>query len=229
MLIAESIQKSFPTPQGPICVLSDICLTLSAGQSAAIMGPSGCGKSTLLNIMGTLEAPSEGSVRIGECDPFALDAAALAAFRNERIGFVFQEHHLLPQLSVLENVLLPTLARKGERSRLPRAKELLDRVGLSDRLEHRPAELSGGERQRVAIARALIHRPAMILADEPTGNLDSAAANDVCDLLMQVHADAEAVLIVVTHSVALADRFDARYDLVDGKLSLAMEAAPDSE
>ena len=146
-------------------MLREVSLTLSAGESIAIMGPSGSGKSTLLNILGTLETPDEGRVTLDDCDPFNLSQRELARFRNRRIGFVFQDHHLLPQCSVVENVLLPTLADRQGPSELHRARELLDRVGLADRLEHHPAELSGGEKQRVAIARALILRPSLVLAD----------------------------------------------------------------
>lgn len=218
MLILESVEKTFETPRGPLNVLRDVSMSLAPGDSAAIMGPSGTGKSTLLNIIGTLEAPSGGSVKIGGDNPFALDDRQLAAFRNRTVGFVFQEHHLLPQLCVLENVLLPTLAGAREIDHDPRAMELLDRVGLSDRLDHRPAELSGGERQRVAIARALINSPKLLLADEPTGNLDRETADSIAELLLQVSRDAEAVLITVTHSQNLADRFGSRWHLLDGCL-----------
>jgi lipoprotein-releasing system ATP-binding protein len=182
------------------------------------MGPSGSGKSTLLNMLGTLEPPSSGKVSIGGTDPFALGERDLARFRNHNIGFIFQEHHLLPQCSVLENVLLPTLADRNNRDRLQRAKELLDRVSLSNRLEHRPAELSGGERQRVAIARALINGPSLLLADEPTGNLDRKTAEGVADLMSEVHREENVILLVVTHSQQLAERFDKRWELVDGVL-----------
>lgn len=217
-LSADSIQKSFPTRSGALVVLRDVSLTLNSGESVAIMGPSGSGKSTLLNILGTLEAPSNGRVLIEGSDPFALSERELARFRNQRIGFVFQDHHLLPQCSVLENVLLPTLAGHGQTDGLERARHLIDRVGLSDRLEHRPAELSGGERQRVAIARALVNKPALLLADEPTGNLDGRTADSVAKLLTEVYRDEGAVLIVVTHSHELARRFGAQMRLEDGTL-----------
>ncbi len=217
-LSAESIQKSFPTRSGALVVLRDVSLTLNSGESVAIMGPSGSGKSTLLNILGTLEAPSDGLVSIEGSDPFALSERELARFRNQRIGFVFQDHHLLPQCSVLENVLLPTLAGYGQGDGLERARCLIDRVGLSERLEHRPAELSGGERQRVAIARALINKPALLLADEPTGNLDGRTADSVAGLLTEVYRDEAAALIVVTHSHDLARRFGAQRRLEEGTL-----------
>jgi lipoprotein-releasing system ATP-binding protein len=217
-LSAESISKSFPTRSGSLDVLRDVSLTLDAGESAAVMGPSGSGKSTLLNILGTLEAPSAGRVSIENTDPFALSERELARFRNRRVGFVFQEHHLLPQCSVLENILLPTLAGHGEADGLDRARRLIDRVGLSERLEHRPAELSGGERQRVAIARALINSPAVVLADEPTGNLDGRTAASIAKLLLEVYQDEGAVLVVVTHSKDLAEQIGALMRLEDGAL-----------
>ncbi len=233
MLIVEAIHKRFPTRSAELVVLRDASLTLEPGQSAAIMGPSGSGKSTLLNIIGTLEPPSEGRITLDGADPFMLTEGELARFRNGRIGFVFQEHHLLPQCSVLENVLLPTLAFKSDvapafqpvndrlegLSNAPaRARDLLDRVGLADRLDHRPAELSGGERPRVAVARALINRPALVLADEPPGNLDRANADTIADLLAELPGSDKVMLIVVTHSERLAGRFAHRFDLVDGKL-----------
>jgi lipoprotein-releasing system ATP-binding protein len=218
MLEAIRLCKSYPTRSGDLAVVRDISLVLGEGESAVIMGPSGSGKSTLLNMLGTLEPPSSGKVSIGGTDPFALGERDLARFRNHNIGFIFQEHHLLPQCSVLENVLLPTLADRNNRDRLQRAKELLDRVSLSNRLEHRPAELSGGERQRVAIARALINGPSLLLADEPTGNLDRKTAEGVADLMSEVHREENVILLVVTHSQQLAERFDKRWELVDGVL-----------
>lgn len=218
---AESVGKRFATAKGDLIVLRDVSLTLETGRSMVIMGPSGSGKSTLLNILGTLDTPSGGRVTIDGTNPFSLPERELAHFRNRRIGFVFQEHHLMPQCSVLENVLLPTLARSAGGEAMPRARELLERVGLSDRLDHRPAELSGGERQRVAIARAMINRPVLLLADEPTGNLDGQTAERVGDLLMDVHADQDCALITVTHSEQLAQRFHTRMSLIDGRLRSA--------
>ena len=217
-LSAQSIQKRFPTRSGDLVVLRDVSLTLAAGEAAVIMGPSGSGKSTLLNILGTLEPPTAGSLTIDGCNPFELPEGQLARFRNQRVGFVFQEHHLLGQCCVLENVLLPTLAARGGPDASERARALLGRVGLADRLDHRPAELSGGERQRVAIARALINPPAVLLADEPTGNLDRATAERVASLLLDIHRDEHAMLVVVTHNQELADRFPRRFDVVDGTL-----------
>lgn len=218
MLDIRDLSKSYPTRADDLVVIKNITLNVNAGQSVAIMGPSGCGKSTLLNIAGTLEPPTSGTVTIDNNNPFTLNETNLAAFRNKCIGFVFQEHHLLPQCSVLENVLIPTLIANGNNGVVDRAKSLLNRVGLSDRLDHRPAELSGGERQRAAIARALIHQPKLILADEPTGNLDRNSADTVADLLTQLHREFNAALIVVTHSQELADRFDRQFDLLDGQL-----------
>ena len=219
-LCADSICKSFPTRSRELVILRDISLTLIAGESAAIMGPSGSGKSTLLNILGTLEPPTSGRVTLDGTNPFELPERDLARFRNRRVGFIFQEHHLLPQCTVLENVLLPTLTEKhgAEGDNLDRARRLLDRVGLSDRLDHRPAELSGGERQRVAIARALVNRPSLLLADEPTGNLDRSTAANVATLLSEVHREEDAILIVVTHSEQLAEWFGRRWELNDGRL-----------
>jgi lipoprotein-releasing system ATP-binding protein len=215
---ATSVCKRYPIRDGELAVLRDVSLSLRRGDSAAIMGPSGSGKSTLLNVLGTLEPPTSGRVRIDGVDPFALSEKELARFRNRHVGFIFQEHHLLPQCSVMENVLIPTLVHRDAGGALDRARRLLDRVGLSNRLDHRPAELSGGERQRVAIARSLINHPALVLADEPTGNLDRATAESVADLLMEVHREEQAVLIAVTHSEKLAARFAARWELVDGGL-----------
>jgi lipoprotein-releasing system ATP-binding protein len=218
MLEADSIQKRFPTRTGELVILTGVSLSLQPGESAAIMGPSGSGKSTLLNILGTLEPPSGGKLRIEGRDPFALSERELARFRNHSIGFVVQEHHLLPQCSVLENVLLPALAEADGQDRMARARELLDRLDLSDRLDHRPAELSGGERQRVAIARALVNEPVVLLADEPTGNLDRATAENVADLLVQMQKADNVILVVVTHSERLAGCVDRCFDLVEGRL-----------
>lgn len=183
------------------------------------MGPSGSGKSTLLHILGTLDRPTAGTVTLDGTDPFALPEAELAAFRNRRIGFVFQDHHLLPQCSVLENVLIPTLVSKTSADETePYARKLLDRVGLGGRLDHRPAELSGGERQRVAVARALVLKPVLLLADEPTGNLDRKNAGAVGELLLDLHRQENTVLVVVTHSPELARLFPRRMEMNDGQL-----------
>jgi len=218
-LKVDSLGKEFPTRSGPLVVLRDVSLALARGDAVAIMGPSGSGKSTLLNVLGTLEPPTRGGVAIGGADPFALPERDLARFRNEQIGFVFQDHHLLPQCSALENVLIPTLPSRREDDVVARARELLDRVGLADRMDHRPAELSGGQKQRVALARALINRPTLLLADEPTGNLDHKTADAVAALLSALHRDQATTLVVATHSPMLAERFDRRHELVDGSLS----------
>ncbi len=217
-LDATRIGKGFPTRAGELVILRDVDLSLSRGESAAIMGPSGSGKSTLLNILGTLEPPTSGQLRIQGVDPFQLSPNDLARFRNRRIGFVFQDHHLLPQCTVLENVLIPALADKANGDRLHRGRELLRRVGLSARFDHRPAELSGGERQRTALARALINEPSVLLADEPTGNLDRTTADVVADLLLEIHREMRTILVVVTHSERLAARFNHRRELLGGAL-----------
>jgi lipoprotein-releasing system ATP-binding protein len=219
-LIVENVTKQFPTNAGPIEVLRDVSLELSAGQNLAILGRSGSGKSTLLHILGTLLPPTTGVVRFGDQDPTKLDESALARFRNQQIGFVFQDHHLLPQCTVLENVLVPALAEgKVGRTIVDRAHGLLERVGLNDRLTHRPAELSGGERQRVAVARALICQPSLLLADEPTGNLDRTTATSIGQLLLEVAAEHKMMLIAVTHSQELAQMLARRMELDDGQLT----------
>jgi lipoprotein-releasing system ATP-binding protein len=218
-LIVDNVTKQYPTRGQPLEVLRGVSLELDAGRNAAIIGPSGSGKSTLLSIIGSLEKPSAGRVLLDGQDPAGLDEPALADFRNRRIGFVFQDHYLLPQCSVLENVLVPTVANgKTTAEAMDRARELIDRVGLTDRLEHRPAELSGGERQRVAIARALINRPTLLLADEPTGNLDRTSAERVGHLLLDLQQQERMMLIVVTHSERLAALISRRFELDEGKL-----------
>lgn len=213
MLEVSQLSKAYPTPRGPLTVLSGISLSLQRGDAVAIMGPSGSGKSTLLYILGALEEPSAGTVTLDGRNPFQLAERELAAFRNQAIGFVFQDHCLLPQCSVLENVLVPTLVTKNDFGYPERARELLKQVGLSDRLDHRPSELSGGEKQRVALARSLIRKPLLLLCDEPTGNLDEASADAVASLLLEVHRREATMLVVVTHSAALASRFQVRYEL----------------
>ena len=214
-LEVEDLSKEFPTPSGPLSILRDVRLSLAPGAALAIVGPSGSGKSTLLHILGALEPPTRGRVLLGGVDPHTLRESDQAAFRARKIGFVFQDHHLLPQLSVLENVLVPALAReKSEREALTaRARSLLDRVGLTDRVDHRPAEISGGERQRVALARALLGRPALVLADEPTGNLDRSSAKGVGELLLDLQRETQSILLVVTHSAELAALLPRRMEL----------------
>jgi lipoprotein-releasing system ATP-binding protein len=221
-LLVNHLGKDYPTRSGPLVVLRDISLELQRGEAMAVMGPSGSGKSTLLHILGTLDRPTSGTVQLAERDPFALSEPELADFRNRHIGFVFQDHHLLPQCSVLENVLIPTLvARDGPAASEALARKLLDRVGLSGRLEHRPAELSGGERQRVAVARALIRQPMLLLADEPTGNLDRRSAQAVGELLLELQRQEQTTLVVVTHSAELARTFPRRLEMADGSLQPA--------
>lgn len=223
LLEVANVTKHYSTPRGPLTVLSDATCSLGPGDAAAITGPSGSGKSTLLYILGGLESPSSGRVRLGEHDPFALNASELADFRNEQIGFVFQDHCLLPQCSVLENVLVPTLVARGRAKTdnsddESRARSLIDQVGLTSRLDHRPGELSGGEKQRVAIARALVRQPQLVLCDEPTGNLDPVSADAVADLLIDLHHRQKTILIVVTHSAKLASQFPIRFELTEGLL-----------
>jgi lipoprotein-releasing system ATP-binding protein len=218
-LVVEKLVKHFEGASGSLAILNGIDLAMSPGDAVAVTGPSGAGKSTLLYIIGLLESPSSGSVRVEGRDPFSLNRDEQARYRNERIGFVFQDHHLLPQCTVLENVLVPTLAAKSATADAPeRAMQLLERVGLKDRLDHRPAQLSGGERQRVAVCRALINRPALLLADEPTGNLDRHTATTVGALLLEMAAEQRAMLLCVTHSQELAGKFARRYELLDGRL-----------
>jgi len=218
LLEVSNISKEYPTPRGPLRVLSDVSFHLEVGLAASIMGPSGSGKSTLLHILGALDPPTCGTVTLDGSNPYRLQEKELASFRNQKIGFVFQDHCLLPQCTVLENVLTPTLVARSNNDSLTRARSLLDEVGLSDRLDHRPAELSGGEKQRVALARALINEPALLLCDEPTGNLDRKSAEAVASILMNLHSSQAAILVVVTHSAELAARFPLRYEMSDGKV-----------
>lgn len=214
MLKVENLSKEYFTPAGPLRIVSDVSFSLTPGSAVSIMGPSGSGKSTLLYMLGALEPPSSGIITLEGQNPFLLNAKQLAAFRNQQIGFVFQDHCLLPQCSVIENVLTPTMVaalKNGEPS--SRATELLQQVGLAERFDHRPAQLSGGEKQRVALARALIMKPHLLLCDEPTGNLDQKSAGVVADMLLEVHRQAQTILIVVTHSNELASRFPQRFEL----------------
>ena len=218
MLEVINLNKDYPTPRGTLSILSDVSLSLKRGYAVSIMGPSGSGKSTLLYILGAMEPPTSGTVTIDGQNPFDLKENDQAAFRNNKIGFVFQDHFLLPQCSVLENVLIPTLISNPNEEDVVRAKKLIERVGLSDRIDHRPAELSGGEKQRVALARALIKQPLLLLCDEPTGNLDHASAETVGSLLLDLQKDQQTILIVVTHNAELAAKFPKRYQLIDKRL-----------
>ena len=216
--VAE-LWKEYPTPGEPLVVLRGVTLSLSPGDAVAVVGPSGSGKSTLLNILGTLDRPTRGGVRLDGADPFALGVNELARFRSERVGFIFQDHHLLPQCSAAENVLVARLAAgKVAKEHTDRAAELLRLVGLEGRATHLPSELSGGERQRVAIARALMNRPSLLLCDEPTGNLDPKTSQSVGELLRGVTNHAGAMLVVVTHSVALAETMPRRVRMNEGVL-----------
>ena len=222
MLNVANLSKEYPTPRGALAVLSDVSFSLATGDAAAIMGPSGSGKSSLLYVLGALEPPTSGTITLDGRDPFQLPAAQLAAFRNESIGFVFQDHCLLPQCTVLENVLIPTLVARRDASNggrdTERARRLVDQVGLGPRIDHRPGELSGGERQRVAVARALVREPRLLLCDEPTGNLDRASADQVTSLLLELHRQRQGILVIVTHSAQLAANLPIRFELVDRQL-----------
>ncbi len=218
MLKLENVSKEYPTPRGPLPIVSNVSLSLSPGDAVSIMGPSGSGKSTLLYMMGALEPPTSGRISLEGQDPFSLSEQELAAFRNRQVGFIFQDHCLLPQCSVLENALTPTLVASNDDNHSGRARRLLDAVGLSERLEHRPAELSGGEKQRVALARALIMQPRLVLCDEPTGNLDHKSANVVASMLLDLHRQQKTILVVVTHNAELAAKFPLRYELIDHEL-----------
>ncbi len=219
-LVVKQLAKRYETADGPpLEVLRDVSFSLQAGQSLAVLGPSGTGKSTLLQILGTLDSPTSGTVTYDGVDPFTLGPTELAKFRNAKIGMIFQEHHLLPQLTVIENVLVPALANGAvdEASTL-RANELVGRVGLAERATHFPSQLSGGERQRVAVARALLHRPLVLLADEPTGSLDRKTADTIGKLLVELQAQENAILITVTHTPALAAMMQSQVELTDGQL-----------
>lgn len=218
MLKVENVSKEYETPRGALKILSDISLVLESGEAISIMGPSGSGKSTLLYILGALEPPTQGTVTLNGHNPFQLKAKELAAFRNKEIGFIFQDHCLLPQCSVLENVLTPTLVSGTGNNRMADARALLDQVGLAGRVEHRPAELSGGEKQRVALARAVIMKPKLLLCDEPTGNLDRKSGETVAKLLVELHQSQSTILVVVTHNPELAALFPRRFELLDLQL-----------
>ena len=219
MLNVENISKEYPAPRGTLPILSEVSFSLSRGEAVSIMGPSGSGKSTLLYILGALEPPTSGIVTLDNQNPFQLKARQLAAFRNKEIGFIFQDHCLLPQCSVIENVLTPALVAESNDSSGERARKLIEQVGLFERIEHHPAELSGGEKQRVALARALIMKPQLVLCDEPTGNLDQKSADAVASLLLELHERQESILVVVTHNAELASRFPRRFQLRDQHLN----------
>ena len=241
LLKLNGVTKRYASPDGgnSVSVLNGISLEVARGQSLAIVGPSGSGKSTLLQIIGTLDHATGGEIFLDGKNLSELDDKQLAAIRNQKIGFVFQSHYLLPQCTVWENVLLPTLAnpspgfatlspsdgeRDGVRGRAAetaaqRAERLLKRIGLADRISHRPGQLSGGERQRVAVVRALINQPQLLLADEPTGSLDHASAQQLGELLVELNREEGVTLIVVTHAMELAKRMACVFELTDGKLA----------
>ena len=219
MLEVRQVSKSYTTPRGPLQILDNVSLSLARGDAVAIMGPSGSGKSTLLYILGALEPPTSGTVTLDGRNPFELPERALAAFRNKQVGFVFQDHCLLPQCSVIENVLVPTLVAESKNGAEARARQLLEKVGLKERIDHLPGELSGGEQQRVAIARALIREPLLLLCDEPTGNLDHHSAEAVASMLLDLHRSQQTILVVVTHNPELASKFPLRLALVDHQLN----------
>lgn len=214
----EKVSKDYPTASGPVRVLTDIDFTLSKGERAAIVGPSGCGKSTLLNLMGTLDHPTSGHITIEGQDTAALRPSDLAHLRNQRIGFVFQAHHLLPQCTVLENVLVPAMVNGVDEATSVRALALLERVGLVDYRDRRPAQLSGGERQRVAVVRALINKPSLFLADEPTGSLNQQGADALADLMLELNEGEDMAMVVVTHSMAIAERIGSVLELRGGHI-----------
>ena len=221
MLTLSAIAKTYATPAGPLRVLDGVDLTVASGEAAVITGPSGSGKSTLLYIAGGLESPSAGAVDLDGTNPYALSPDALAKFRNHEVGFVFQDHCLLPQLTVLDNVLVPTLVGEPDRDAPDRARVLLTAVGLEPRSHHRPSQLSGGEKQRAAIARALVRSPRLLLCDEPTGNLDAHTAETVADVLLRLQVQQHTTLLVVTHSAALAGRFGRRLAMAEGRIQEA--------
>ncbi|MSR30511.1 MAG: ABC transporter ATP-binding protein [Gemmataceae bacterium] len=218
-LQVSRLSKEFPAPSGGLPVLCGIDLDLDDSGALAIMGPSGSGKSTLLHILGGLDRPTAGQVILDGTNPFSLNERDLARFRNRHIGFVFQDHYLLPQCTVLENVILPSLLGEGRQADTEKwARELLQRVGLKDRLHHLSTELSGGERQRAAVARALVMKPGLILADEPTGNLDRRNADAIARLLLQLQKEEKTLLVAVTHSQEMADMFPRVETMEDGRL-----------
>ena len=223
LLELRDVSRTYESPAGPLPVLRGVSLTVDEGETLAVLGPSGSGKSTLLNLMGALDVPTSGQVRFEDFDVAEHDEDARAELRNTAIGFVFQAHHLLPQLTVWENVLVPALVRGVTDEIEDRARQLLARVGLERRLEHTPGALSGGERQRVAVARALVNSPKLVLADEPTGSLDRATAEELGNLLVELNREERAALVVVTHSEALAGRMGRTLLLHDGALTVGRD------
>ncbi len=226
LLEVRGLSKTFEHDGQQIEVLRSVDLTLRAGEQVAVVGSSGAGKSTLLHLLGTLDAPTSGEVRFGGKDVLEMRPKALAAFRNRTIGFMFQFHHLLPEFTALENVMMPALiARQGRAEAEKRARRFLDQVGLSHRLAHRPGELSGGEQQRTALARALVIEPKLLLADEPTGNLDSKTSEGIHALFDQLNRESGTAMLVVTHNRDLAARMPRTLTMQDGRLVGDSEAA----
>ncbi len=218
-IVAQDVTKSFARDGDRVEVLKGVSLTIAAGELAAIVGPSGVGKSTLLHLLGGLERPTAGAIRYGDTDLAALSDVDLARFRNRRVGFVFQFHHLLPEFSALENVMMPLLIRRCPTADARESSiALLGRVGLAARLKHRPGELSGGEQQRVAIARALIGEPAVLLADEPTGNLDTKTGAEVFELMRELNRERHLTCVFITHNEDLARRTDRTLRMLDGRM-----------
>ena len=215
---ASNITKEFDTPVGPLRILDGVSVELSRGENLAVVGESGSGKSTFLHIVGTLDKPTSGEIELLGQNPYELAEKELAGFRNHNLGFVFQQHHLLPQLSALENVLIPVLAERSANSEaVAKAKSLLEQVGLADRMDHRPGVLSGGERQRVAVARSLVCEPVLVLADEPTGSLDQKNAESIGQILLEMQSHTNTILVCVTHSARLAEKFSRQVRLEGGK------------
>lgn len=214
----EGVSKEYPSFPKPVPVLRNVSFQVNAGECCAIVGPSGCGKSTLLNLMGTLDSPTSGRILFGQRDTAALSPHDLAQLRNREIGFVFQLHHLLPQCTIVENALVPALIAPNVKDAHDRAVRLLERVGLGDRLHHRPGQLSGGECQRVAVVRALINRPSLLLADEPTGSLNEEGAESLADLILELNREEGMAAVVVTHSLSIAERIGRIFELRGGQL-----------
>lgn len=220
ILQVEAVSKSYQDGSLHVQVLDNLNLTVSAGESVGIIGSSGSGKSTLLHLLGGLDTPTSGRIRLMEQDLAGLSQATLGQWRNRYLGFVYQFHHLLPEFSALENVMMPLLIGKTPKEEAQtRAAEMLEKVGLKARMLHRPSELSGGERQRAAIARALVTKPACLLADEPTGNLDRKNARNILDMMLELKTELDTGLVVVTHDDELAQRFDRVLSMQDGRLA----------
>ena len=219
MIAVRALSKSFTTDRGKIEVLKEVDLDIRAGERIAVVGSSGAGKTTLMHLLGGLDQPSSGSVHFAEKDIFQYSAQELDAFRNRSIGFVFQFHQLLPEFTALENVMMPALiSRSSKKEAAVLAEEILTAVGLEHRLDHKPGQLSGGEQQRVAMARSLVMSPKLLLADEPTGNLDSGTSDEILDLLDRLHAERNLTIVVVTHSEKVATRMDRIVHMTDGRL-----------